>query len=60
MFTPDQKLTALSKYLIRLASGESIFSDETMCFENLRGSDGLDLNKLRNDIQLWKECITEA
>lgn len=54
--------TGLGKYLMRSPSGEIIFGGETMRFwdfrgpwlEPLRGPNGLDLNKLRNDIQPWQ------
>ena len=55
--------TGLGKYLMRSPSGEIIFGGETMRFwdmrapwvEPLRGPNGLDLNKIRNDIQPWQE-----
>ena len=55
--------TGLGKYLMRSPSGEIIFGGETMRFwdfrgpwvEPLRGPNGLDLNKLKNDIQPWQE-----
>ena len=48
---------------MRSPSGEIIFGGETMRFwdmrapwvEPLRGPNGLDLNKIRNDIQPWQE-----
>lgn len=54
--------TGLGKYLMRSPTGEIIFGGETMRFwdfrgpwlEPLRGPNGLDLNKLRNDIQPWQ------
>jgi photosystem II CP43 chlorophyll apoprotein len=54
--------TGLGKYLMRSPSGEVIFGGETMRFwdmrapwvEPLRGPNGLDLNKLRTDIQPWQ------
>jgi photosystem II CP43 chlorophyll apoprotein len=55
--------TGLGKYLMRSPSGEIIFGGETMRFwdmrapwvEPLRGPNGLDLDKIRNDIQPWQE-----
>jgi photosystem II CP43 chlorophyll apoprotein len=55
--------TGLGKYLMRSPTGEIIFGGETMRFwdfrgpwcEPLRGPNGLDLNKLKNDIQPWQE-----
>ena len=55
--------TGLGKYLMRSPSGEIIFGGETMRFwdlrapwvEPLRGPNGLDVNKIRNDIQPWQE-----
>jgi photosystem II CP43 chlorophyll apoprotein len=55
--------TGLGKYLMRSPSGEIIFGGETMRFwdmrapwvEPLRGPNGLDLSKIRNDIQPWQE-----
>jgi photosystem II CP43 chlorophyll apoprotein len=55
--------TGLGKYLMRAPTGEIIFGGETMRFwdfrgpwlEPLRGPNGLDLNKLKNDIQPWQE-----
>ena len=55
--------TGLGKYLMRSPSGEIIFGGETMRFwdmrapwtEPLRGPNGLDLNKIKNDIQPWQE-----
>jgi photosystem II CP43 chlorophyll apoprotein len=54
--------TGLGKYLMRSPSGEVIFGGETMRFwdmrapwvEPLRGPNGLDLTKLRTDIQPWQ------
>ena len=54
--------TGLGKYLMRSPSGEVIFGGETMRFwdfrgpwvEPLRGPNGLDINKIRNDIQPWQ------
>jgi photosystem II CP43 chlorophyll apoprotein len=54
--------TGLGKYLMRSPSGEIIFGGETMRFwdfrgpwlEPLRGPNGLDLNKIRNDVQPWQ------
>ncbi|PZD72965.1 Photosystem II CP43 reaction center protein [Acaryochloris thomasi RCC1774] len=54
--------TGLGKYLMRSPTGEIIFGGETMRFwefrgpwlEPLRGPNGLDLNKLRSDIQPWQ------
>lgn len=58
----SQGPTGLGKYLMRSPTGEIIFGGETMRFwdfqgpwlEPLRGPNGLDLNKLRNDIQPWQ------
>ena len=55
--------TGLGKYLMRSPTGEIIFGGETMRFwdfrgpwlEPLRGPNGLDLKKLKNDIQPWQE-----
>merc|ERR1711937_1048535 len=55
--------TGLGKYLMRSPTGEIIFGGETMRFwdfrgpwlEPLRGPNGLDLNRLKNDIQPWQE-----
>jgi photosystem II CP43 chlorophyll apoprotein len=55
--------TGLGKYLMRSPSGEIIFGGETMRFwdlrapwvEPLRGPNGLDINKIKNDIQPWQE-----
>jgi photosystem II CP43 chlorophyll apoprotein len=54
--------TGLGKYLMRSPTGEIIFGGETMRFwdfkgpwlEPLRGPNGLDLNKIRNDVQPWQ------
>lgn len=54
--------TGLGKYLMRSPTGEIIFGGETMRFwdfrgpwvEPLRGPNGLDLKKLKNDIQPWQ------
>lgn len=54
--------TGLGKYLMRSPSGEIIFGGETMRFwdmrapwvEPLRGPNGLDLGKVRGDIQPWQ------
>ena len=54
--------TGLGKYLMRSPSGEIIFGGETMRFwdfqgpwlEPLRGPNGLDLDKIKNDIQPWQ------
>ena len=58
-----RKVTGLAKYLMRSPSGEIIFGGETMRFwdmrapwvEPLRGPNGLDLSKIRGDIQPWQE-----
>ena len=55
--------TALGKYLMRSPTGEIIFGGETMRFwsmkscwlEPLRTSFGLDISKIRSDIQSWQE-----
>jgi photosystem II CP43 chlorophyll apoprotein len=55
--------TGLGKYLMRSPSGEVIFGGETMRFwdmrapwvEPLRGPNGLDVNKIKGDIQPWQE-----
>jgi photosystem II CP43 chlorophyll apoprotein len=55
--------TALPKYLMRSPTGEVIFGGETMRFwsmqsqwvEPLRTSFGLDLYKLKRDVQTWQE-----
>jgi len=54
--------TGLGKYLMRSPTGEIIFGGETMRFwdfrgpwlEPLRGPNGLDIDKIRNDIQPWQ------
>ena len=54
--------TGLGKYLMRSPTGEIIFGGETMRFwdfrgpwvEPLRGPNGLDLRKLKSDIQPWQ------
>jgi photosystem II CP43 chlorophyll apoprotein len=54
--------TGLGKYLMRSPSGEIIFGGETMRFwdfrgpwiEPLRGHNGLDLDKIKNDVQPWQ------
>lgn len=54
--------TGLGKYLMRSPTGEIIFGGETMRFwdfrgpwlEPMRGPNGLDLDKLRNDVQPWQ------
>jgi len=58
--------TGLGKYLMRSPSGEIIFGGETMRFwdmrapwvECLRGPNGLELNRLRDDVQTWQERIS--
>ncbi|KAF3635068.1 Photosystem II CP43 reaction center protein [Capsicum annuum] len=55
--------TSLGKYLMRSPPGEVIFGGETMRFwdlrspwlEHLRGPNGLDLSRLKKDIQPWQE-----
>eukprot|EP01033_Poteriospumella_lacustris_P023623 gene23623-gene14620 len=55
--------TGLGKYLMRSPSGEIIFGGETMRFwdlrapwlEPLRGPNGLDVTKIKEDIQPWQE-----
>ncbi|KAG4143034.1 hypothetical protein ERO13_D06G164032v2 [Gossypium hirsutum] len=55
--------TGLGKYLMRSPTGEVIFGGETMRFwdlrapwlETLRGPNGLDLSRLKKDIQPWQE-----
>jgi len=55
--------TYLGTFLVRAYSGEVIFGGETMRFwdlrapwvEPLRGPNGLDINKIRSDIQPWQE-----
>ncbi|KAL5558149.1 hypothetical protein UlMin_034360 [Ulmus minor] len=59
----DQRPTSLGKYLMRSLTGEVIFGGETMHFwdlqapwlERLRGPNGLDLSRLKKDIQPWQE-----
>ena len=54
--------TGLGKYLMRSPTGEIILGGETMRFwdfrgpwlEPLRGPNGLDLDKIKNDIQPWQ------
>jgi photosystem II CP43 chlorophyll apoprotein len=54
--------TGLGKYLMRSPTGEIIFGGETMRFwdfrgpwlEPLRGPNGLDLEKIKKDIQPWQ------
>lgn len=54
--------TGLGKYLQRSPTGEIIFGGETMRFwdtrapwlEPLRGANGLDLDKIKNDVQPWQ------
>jgi photosystem II CP43 chlorophyll apoprotein len=58
----SQGPTGLGKYLMRSPSGEIIFGGETMRFwdvrapwiEPLRGPNGLEIDKLKNDIQPWQ------
>ncbi|PVH47815.1 hypothetical protein PAHAL_4G159600 [Panicum hallii] len=58
-----QRPTGLGKYLMRSPTGEVIFGGETMRFwdlrapwlEPLRGPNGLDLSRLKKDIQPWQE-----
>uniref|UniRef100_A0A803M6L1 Photosystem II D2 protein n=1 Tax=Chenopodium quinoa TaxID=63459 RepID=A0A803M6L1_CHEQI len=55
--------TGLGKYLMRSPTGEVIFGGEIMRFwdlrapwlEPLRGPNGLDLSRLKKDIQPWQE-----
>ncbi|XP_057985310.1 photosystem II CP43 reaction center protein-like [Hevea brasiliensis] len=55
--------TGLGKYLMRSPTGEVIFGGETMRFwdlrapwlEPLRGPNGMDLSRLKKDIQPWQE-----
>merc|ERR1712100_604990 len=55
--------TGLGKYLMRSPTGEIIFGGETIRFwdfrgpwiEPIRNSNGLDLSKLKTDIQPWQE-----
>ncbi|KAL2898539.1 Photosystem II CP43 reaction center protein [Bienertia sinuspersici] len=59
--------TDLGKYLMRSPTGEVIFGGETMrfwdlrapCLEPLRGLNGLDLSRLKKDIQPWQERRSE-
>ena len=59
----SQGPTSLGKYFMRAPSGEVIFGGETMRFwtmqgawvEPLRSSFGLDVEKLRGDVQGWQE-----
>jgi photosystem II CP43 chlorophyll apoprotein len=59
----SQGPTGLGKYLIRSPTGEIIFGGETIRFWDFRGPwlepirdpNGLDLSKLKNDIQPWQE-----
>ena len=59
----SQGPTALGKYLMRSPSGEIILGGETMRFwsaqcawlEPIRSSKGLDIFKLKNDVQTWQE-----
>ncbi|NET50148.1 MAG: photosystem II reaction center protein CP43 [Merismopedia sp. SIO2A8] len=54
--------TGLGKYMMRSPTGEIILGGETMRFWDfdgpwlspLRGTNGLDLDKMRNDIQPWQ------
>jgi photosystem II CP43 chlorophyll apoprotein len=54
--------TGLGKYLMRSPSGEIILGGETMRFwdfrgpwlEPFRGPNGLDINKIKNDVQPWQ------
>jgi len=58
----SQGPTGLGKYLMRSPSGEIIFGGETMRFwdfrgpwlEPLRGPSGMDIDKLKNDVQPWQ------
>ena len=55
--------TALGKYLMRAPSGEIILGGETMRFwanqsnwiEGLRNPKGIDVLKIKIDIQIWEE-----
>ena len=59
----NQGPTALPKYLMRSPTGEVIFGGETMRFwsmssgwiEPLRNSSGIDIYKIKLDIQTWQE-----
>ncbi|PWA86300.1 photosystem II CP43 protein, chloroplast [Artemisia annua] len=55
--------TGLGKYLMCSPTREITFGGETMRFwalrpwlEPLRGSNGLDLSRLKKDIQPWQNC----
>ena len=58
----SQGPTGLGKYLMRSPTGEIIFGGETMRFwdfrgpwlEPLRGPNGIDIDKIRNDVQPWQ------
>jgi photosystem II CP43 chlorophyll apoprotein len=58
----SQGPTGLGKYLMRSPTGEIILGGETMRFwdfrgpwlEPMRGPNGIDLDKIRNDIQPWQ------
>ncbi|KAL2223797.1 UNVERIFIED_CONTAM: Photosystem II CP43 reaction center protein [Sesamum indicum] len=60
---PPKDPPVLGKYLMRSPTGEVIFGGETMRFwdlrapwlEPLRGPNGLDLSRLKKDIQPWQE-----
>ncbi|KAL5646076.1 hypothetical protein ACJX0J_002516 [Zea mays] len=47
--------TGLGKYLMRSPTGEVIFGGETMRFWGPSGPNGLDLSRLKKDIQPWQE-----
>merc|ERR1719277_598316 len=59
----SQGPTALPKYLMRSPSGEIIFGGETMRFwsmssgwvDPLRNSNGIDIYKVKTDVQNWQE-----
>ncbi|KAJ0657596.1 putative photosystem antenna protein [Helianthus annuus] len=59
--------TGLGKYLMCSPTGEVIFGEETMCFwdlrapwlEPLRGPNGLDLSRLKKDIQPCKNVVPQ-
>ena len=61
--TSAQGPTGLGKYLMRSPSGEIIFGGETMRFwdlrapwvDTLRSPNGLDINKILNDMLPWQE-----
>jgi photosystem II CP43 chlorophyll apoprotein len=63
--TSAQGPTGLGKYLMRAQQVKSSLVGETMRFwdfrgpwlEPLRGPNGLDLNKLKNDIQPWQNVV---